>query len=169
MWQELQRLEENAEFYSEAIGIKQRQIEKEKMEIAQNAPKNDLEPLSQKVDKNYEYPQKVVENRKESVSQAEFDAFIYKTIKNAERPKLEHERKIEEWEKSLKQLKSTYASYNGDLERLESEKWGMLGLYQSKEQKAEIERIKGLWVICRSSSTGQKAILPKSKENRQNH
>ena len=55
------------------------------MEIAQNAPKNDLEPLSQKVDKNYEYPQKVVENRKESVSQAEFDAFIYKTIKNAER------------------------------------------------------------------------------------
>lgn len=49
-WQELQRLEQNAEFYSEAIGIKQRQIEKEKMEIAQNAPKNDLEPLSQNVD-----------------------------------------------------------------------------------------------------------------------
>ncbi|OOF46697.1 hypothetical protein BKK51_01790 [Rodentibacter trehalosifermentans] len=83
-------------------------------------------------------------NRKESVSQADFDMFIYKTIKNAERPKFEHERKIEEWEKSLKQLKSTYADYKGDLERLESEKWGMLGLYQSKEQKAEIERIKGV-------------------------
>ena len=163
-WQELQRLEENAEFYSEAIGIKQRQIEKEKMEIAQNAPKNDLEPLSQKVDKNYEYPQKVVENRKESVSQAEFDAFIYKTIKNAERPKLEHERKIEEWEKSLKQLKSTYASYNGDLERLESEKWGMLGLYQSKEQKAEIERIKGVMGDLSEQFDRTKGYIAKEQE-----
>ena len=170
MWQELQRLEENAEFYSEAIGIKQRQIEKEKMEIAQNAPKNDLEPLSQKVDKNYEYPQKVVENRKESVSQAEFDAFIYKTIKNAERPKLEHERKIEEWEKSLKQLKSTYASYNGDLERLESEKWGMLGLYQSKEQKAEIERIKGVMGdLSEQFDRTKRLYCQRARENRQNH
>ncbi|OOF40825.1 hypothetical protein BKK50_09135 [Rodentibacter rarus] len=83
-------------------------------------------------------------NRKECVSQDDFDMFIYKTIKNAEKPKFEHERKIEEWEKSLKQLRSTYADYKGDLARLESEKWGMLGLYQSKEQKAEIERIKGV-------------------------
>ncbi|PJG84363.1 hypothetical protein, partial [Conservatibacter flavescens] len=68
----------------------------------------------------------------------------YVDLKNAEKPKWEHERKIKEWEKSLEDIKSSYASYKGDLKRLESEKWGMLGLYQTKEQKAEIERIKGI-------------------------
>ncbi|MGX2968498.1 MobA/MobL family protein, partial [Ursidibacter sp. B-7004-1] len=109
-----------------------------------NPLKSSIEPFSQKDDIKYKEQEKTSKKRKESVSQADFDMFIYKTIKNAERPKFEHERKIEEWEKSLKQLKSTYASYKGDLERVESEKWGMLGLYQSKEQKAEIERIKGV-------------------------
>lgn len=107
-------------------------------------PKSSVEKFSQKDDVKHKEQEKTSEKRKESVSQADFDMFIYKTIKNAERPKFEHERKIKEWEKSLKQLKSTYASYKGDLERVESENWGVLGLYQSKEQKAEIERIKGV-------------------------
>lgn len=163
-WQELKRLESNADFFREVIERKRQQIADEKAEIARNASKNVLEPFSQKGDTKYKQTQKFAENRKESVSQAEFDMFIYKTIRNAERPKFEHERKIEEWEKSLKQLKSSYASYKSDLERLESEKWGVLGLYQSKEQKVEIERIKGIMGDLSAQFDREKGYIAKEQE-----
>lgn len=138
-WQELNRLEREERQIVQELALKGQEITKEQ---AQNN----------------------AENRKEGVSQAEFDMFIYKIIKNAERPKFEHERKIEEWEKSLKQLKSSYASYKSDLERLEREKRGMFGLYQSKEQKAEIERIKGVMSDLSAQFDRAKGYIAKEQE-----
>lgn len=110
----------------------------------QKALKTRVEQREEKPKQSIKQTEKTPESVKKAVSQADFDRFIYVDLKNAEKPKWEHERKIKEWEKSLEDIKSSYASYKGDLKRLESEKWGMLGLYQTKEQKAEIERIKGI-------------------------
>lgn len=164
-WQELQSLEKESEQLGQEISNNAEYIAQEKRyednklqgmggfqarfnaissRISRNAPKSSIEQFPPKDEPKHKEQEKTPEKCKESVSQADFDMFIYKTVKNAERPKFEHNRKIEEWEKSLKQIKSTYASYKSDLERVESKKWGILGLYQSKEQKAEIERIKGI-------------------------
>lgn len=67
---------DNADFFREVIERKRQQIADEKAEIARNASKNVLEPFSQKGDTKHKQPQKVAENRKESVSQAEFDRFL---------------------------------------------------------------------------------------------
>ncbi|NBI14108.1 MobA/MobL family protein [[Haemophilus] felis] len=161
-WQELSRLEQENHSLGREIEKLQGNIQAEKrnekmiakgveyMErkifgsLSENTPKSSIERQNKKSEQSQGESKKTPENAQKAVSQMEFDLFIYKDLKNAERPKFEHERKIQEWEKNLENKKSSYASYKGDLERVESEKWGMLGLYQSKEQKAEIERIKGI-------------------------
>lgn len=69
-WQELKRLEDNAEFYGEAIERKQHQIEQEKAEIAQkeNAEKMPQETFNkwlkatyEPLDKRKEYLKKVID------------------------------------------------------------------------------------------------------------
>lgn len=184
-WQKLAQLEIESQALGQEISKKRKEITQEQaylervdeikdkgklssvakiMALSEKAPKNDLEPLSQKDNTKHKQAQKIAENRKESISQAEFDMFIYKTIKNAEKPKFEHERKIEEWEKSLKQLKSSYASYKSDLERLERERRGIFGLYQSKEQKAEIERIRGVMSDLSAQFDREKGYIAKEQE-----
>lgn len=158
-WQELKRLEQDDKLLDKAL-----EDNTKKIEIAKNASKSSVARLNQKVDKSIKEVEKTPQNRNERVLQADFDVFIYKTIKNAERPKFEHERKIEEWEKEQKQLQSSYASYKNDLMRLESEKWGILGLYQSKEQKAEIERIKGIMSDLSDRFDNTKDYIAKEQE-----
>ncbi|MDY5974915.1 MAG: MobA/MobL family protein [Streptococcus hyovaginalis] len=150
-WQELQRLEENAEFFAEVIERKQNQIEQEKVEITKNAPKNTLEPFSQKDDIKHEQIKKVAENRKESVSQAEFDRFL---IENWLEP---NQKFINACEKRAK-MRSEWEQYGKDLERingdykaLNEKKQGLFGLWETKEQKqtkqeleSEYYRIKAL-------------------------
>lgn len=150
-WQELQRLEENAEFFAEVIERKQNQIEQEKVEITKNTPKNTLEPFSQKDDIKHEQIKKVAENRKESVSQAEFDRFL---IENWLEP---NQKFINACEKRAK-MRSEWEQYGKDLERingdykaLNEKKQGLFGLWETKEQKqtkqeleSEYYRIKAL-------------------------
>lgn len=150
-WQELQRLEESAEFYGEAIERKQQQIEQEKADITKNTPKNTLEPFSQKDDIKHEQIKKVAENRKESVSQAEFDRFL---IENWLEP---NQKFINACEKRAK-MRSEWEQYGKDLERingdykaLNEKKQGLFGLWETKEQKqtkqeleSEYYRIKAL-------------------------
>ncbi|HDX1042087.1 MobA/MobL family protein [Glaesserella parasuis] len=150
-WQELQRLEENAEFFAEVIERKQNQIEQEKVEITKNTPKNTLEPFSQKDDIKHEQIKKVAENRKESVSQAEFDRFL---IENWLEP---NQKFINACEKRAK-MRSEWEQYGKDLERINSDykalnekKQGLFGLWETKEQKqtkqeleSEYYRIKAL-------------------------
>lgn len=150
-WQELQRLEENAEFFAEVIERKQNQIEQEKVEITKNTPKNALEPFSQKDDIKHEQIKKVAENRKESVSQAEFDRFL---IENWLEP---NQKFINACEKRAK-MRSEWEQYGKDLERingdykaLNEKKQGLFGLWETKEQKqtkqeleSEYYRIKAL-------------------------
>ncbi|MEE6076919.1 MobA/MobL family protein [Avibacterium paragallinarum] len=150
-WQELQRLEESAEFYGEAIERKQQQIYKTKMETAENTSKNALEPLSQKDDVEHEQIKKVAENRKESVSQAEFDRFL---IENWLEP---NQKFINACEKRAK-MRSEWEQYGKDLERINDDykalgekKQGLFGLWETKEQKqtkqdleSEYYRIKAL-------------------------
>lgn len=150
-WQELQRLEENAEFFAEVIERKQNQIEQEKVEITKNTPKNTLEPFSQKDDIKHEQIKKVAENRKESVSQAEFDRFL---IENWLEP---NQKFINACEKRAK-MRSEWEQYGKDLERingdykaLDEKKQGFFGLWETKEQKqtkqeleSEYYRIKAL-------------------------
>lgn len=150
-WQELQRLEENAEFFAEVIERKQNQIEQEKAEITKNTPKNTLEPFSQKDDIKHEQIKKVAENRKESVSQAEFDRFL---IENWLEP---NQKFINACEKRAK-MRSEWEQYGKDLERingdykaLDEKKQGLFGLWETKEQKqtkqeleSEYYRIKAL-------------------------
>lgn len=150
-WQELQRLEENAEFFAEVIERKQNQIEQEKVEITKNTPKNTLEPFSQKDDIKHEQIKKVAENRKESVSQAEFDRFL---IENWLEP---NQKFINACEKRAK-MRSEWEQYGKDLERingdykaLDEKKQGLFGLWETKEQKqtkqeleSEYYRIKAL-------------------------
>ncbi|MFZ7294572.1 MobA/MobL family protein, partial [Avibacterium avium] len=134
-WQELQRLEYNESAYREVIERKQHQIEQEKAEIAKNTPKNALEPLSQKDDVKHEQIKKVAENRKESVSQAEFDRFL---IENWLEP---NQKFINACEKRAK-MRSEWEQYGKDLERingdykaLDEKKQGLFGLWETKEQK----------------------------------
>ena len=150
-WQELKRLEENAEFFAEVIERKQNQIEQEKVEITKNTPKNTLEPFSQKDDIKHEQIKKVAENRKESVSQAEFDRFL---IENWLEP---NQKFINACEKRAK-MRSEWEQYGKDLERingdykaLNEKKQGLFGLWETKEQKqtkqeleSEYYRIKAL-------------------------
>lgn len=150
-WQELQRLEENAEFFAEVIERKQNQIEQEKVEITKNTPKNTLEPFSQKDDIKHEQIKKVAENRKESVSQAEFDRFL---IENWLEPNQKfinacekREKMRSEWEQYGKDLERI----NGDYKALNEKKQGLFGLWETKEQKqtkqeleSEYYRIKAL-------------------------
>lgn len=150
-WQELQRLEENAEFFAEVIERKQNQIEQEKVEITKNTPKNTSEPFSQKDDIKHEQIKKVAENRKESVSQAEFDRFL---IENWLEP---NQKFINACEKRAK-MRSEWEQYGKDLERingdykaLNEKKQGLFGLWETKEQKqtkqeleSEYYRIKAL-------------------------
>ncbi|HII3787910.1 TPA: MobA/MobL family protein [Pasteurella multocida] len=150
-WQELQRLEYNESAYREVIERKQHQIEQEKAEIAKNTPKNALEPLSQKDDVKHEQIKKVAENRKESVSQAEFDRFL---IENWLEP---NQKFINACEKRAK-MRSEWEQYGKDLERingdykaLDEKKQGLFGLWETKEQKqtkqdleSEYYRIKAL-------------------------
>ena len=150
-WQELKRLEDNAEFYGEVIERKQQQIEKEKAEIAQNAPKNDLEPLAQKDDVKHEQIKKIAENRKGGLSQDEFDKFL---IDNWLEP---NKNFINGCEKRAK-MRSEWEQYGKDLEKinadykaLNEQKQGFLGLWETKEQKQakqdlenEYNRIKAL-------------------------
>ena len=134
-WQELKHLESNADFFREVIERKRQQIADEKAEIAKNASKNVLEPLSQKGDIKHEQSQKVAENRKESVSQAEFDRFL---IENWLEP---NQKFINACEKRAK-MRSEWEQYGKDLDRingdykvLDEQKQGFLGLWESKEQK----------------------------------
>ncbi|MDD0824961.1 MobA/MobL family protein [Mannheimia sp. AT1] len=150
-WQELQQLEQTAGIYGEVIERKRQQIADEKAEIAKNASKNVLEPLSQKGDTKHEQKQKVAENRKESVSQAEFDRFL---IENWLEPNQKfinacekREKMRSEWEQYGKDLERI----NGDYKALDEQKQGFLGLWESKEQKQakqdlenEYNRIKAL-------------------------
>ncbi|WP_419851545.1 MobA/MobL family protein [Actinobacillus pleuropneumoniae] len=150
-WQELRQQEENAEFFAEVIERKQNQIEQEKVEITKNTPKNTLEPFSQKDDIKHEQIKKVAENRKESVSQAEFDRFL---IENWLEP---NQKFINACEKRAK-MRSEWEQYGKDLERingdykaLDEKKQGLFGLWETKEQKqtkqeleSEYYRIKAL-------------------------
>lgn len=141
-WQELQRLEENAEFYGEVIERKQHQIEQEKADITKNTPKNTLEPLSQKDDIKHEQIKKVAENRKEGVSQAEFDRFLIENwlepnqtfIKACEK----REKMRSEWEQYGKDLERI----NGDYKALNEKKQGLFGLWETKEQKQAKQDLK---------------------------
>lgn len=134
-WQELQKLEKNAEFFAEVIERNQQQIEIVKAEKVDNVPKNDLEPRSQKGDIKHGQFKKIAEERKESVSQADFDKFL---IDNWLEP---NKKFIEACEKRAK-MRSEWEQYGKDLERINSDykalnekKQGLFGLWETKDQK----------------------------------
>lgn len=130
-WQELHRLErENHE-----IGQQIARTGQEITHIAENAPKSTVEPFLQKAILKQEQIEKTPENRKQGLSQAEFDQFLIdKWLSPATELAKDEEQlaKItQDFTDSVAKLDEIQAEYD----QLNEKNQGFLGLWESKEQK----------------------------------
>lgn len=139
-WLELNQLERE----SQSVGKKLAQMGQEiaqKQKINLNAPKNAVERFFDKPEQSIRQKEKTLIRGDLTLSQRDFDLFL---IDNW----LEPNKKFIEATERLDKLKGEFDSYDKDLNRIQAsynelhdKNQGFLGLWQSKEQKQQIQAL----------------------------
>jgi len=190
-WQELKHLEQKAQNLGREIEKLHGNIQAEKrneeiiakgveyMErkifgsFSENTSKSSIEQLLQKDDVKYKKQEKTPENRKEELSQEDFDSFLIENWLPITMESSKNTKELEKFETAFKNCVSDLDRIQTEYNKADEKNQGFLGLWETKEQKQrkkeladEFEKVAKLRNTARENYKELKEKLDKFKQDK---